>query len=412
MLRGADDTHIHAHHLVAAERHHLAILDHVQQPRLQCERHVADLVQEQRAAVRLQNAAHAALAGGAGEGAPLVTEQLALDQGLGNGGAVDRHEGLVGAATGVMDGARAIALAGTGFAEQQHRDVAIDDPPQDLHAGVHGRIRGLQAIEGAARLGSARLALRAHTGADTGLRGSRRPCRRMHARKPAPLGQPRAERLGRIAAVSRQAHQRREARIEDALHRLPAHRLVVSIPEQFERGAVGALDEALIVERQHAFARRADEFRTAVKAHHVEFLAGAQQGAVFDVLRRHVDQRQGVGLRTGRGTGDVERCQQFPAHVEDRRCRAGQLRVLRQEVVGAMDHDGPLGDQAGPHAVGTHLALAPHHSFAETAAPGRSRKARVTEVAHDHPVAIGQHDAVLGVLHELPQGLHLDTRDG
>jgi hypothetical protein len=32
-------------------------------------------------------------------------------------------------------------------------------------------------------------------------------------------------------------------------------------------------------------------------------------------------------------------------------------------------------------------------------------------VAEDHPVAIGEHDAVLGVLDELAQGLHLDAGD-
>ena len=128
MLRGADDAHVDAHHLVAPERHHLTILDHVEQTRLQRHRHVADLIKEQRATVRLQDPAHAAFAGGTGESARLVTEQLAFDQSLRNGSTVHRDEGLIRAVAGVMNGARAITLAGARFTQQQHRDIAIDAP--------------------------------------------------------------------------------------------------------------------------------------------------------------------------------------------------------------------------------------------------------------------------------------------
>ena len=55
------------------------------------ERQLADLVEEQRAAVGQLEAA-LALRDGAGERALLVTEQLALEQRLGQRRAVDRHE--------------------------------------------------------------------------------------------------------------------------------------------------------------------------------------------------------------------------------------------------------------------------------------------------------------------------------
>ena len=57
----------------------LALLQRAQQLGLQLERQLADLVEEQRAAVRELEAARAALQR-AGEGAALVAEELALDQ--------------------------------------------------------------------------------------------------------------------------------------------------------------------------------------------------------------------------------------------------------------------------------------------------------------------------------------------
>ena len=63
----------------AADRIDLAVLHGAQQLDLHLERQVADLVEEQRAAMRLDELA-GVLFGGAGEGALLVAEQDALDQ--------------------------------------------------------------------------------------------------------------------------------------------------------------------------------------------------------------------------------------------------------------------------------------------------------------------------------------------
>ena len=74
-----DDARVGADGLAAADAGELALLEDAQQLRLQVERHVGDLVQEERAAGRGLELADAAL-DGAGEGAPLVAEQLALEQ--------------------------------------------------------------------------------------------------------------------------------------------------------------------------------------------------------------------------------------------------------------------------------------------------------------------------------------------
>ena len=70
----------------------VARLEHAQQAHLQVERHLGDLVEEQRAAVRALEEA-VVLARRAGEAALLVAEQLALDQVRRDRAAVDREEG-------------------------------------------------------------------------------------------------------------------------------------------------------------------------------------------------------------------------------------------------------------------------------------------------------------------------------
>ena len=67
-----------------------AVLQEPENFRLQGAGQVADLVEEERAAVRELDLSRRLL-GGAGEGAALVAEELALEQVLGDG-AVDGHE--------------------------------------------------------------------------------------------------------------------------------------------------------------------------------------------------------------------------------------------------------------------------------------------------------------------------------
>ena len=72
----------------------LALLQRAQQLGLQRQRHQADFVDEERAAVREFEPADA-VGDGAGERAARVAEQLGLGQTFGNGGRVERDERLV-----------------------------------------------------------------------------------------------------------------------------------------------------------------------------------------------------------------------------------------------------------------------------------------------------------------------------
>ena len=81
--------------LRVAERLDLARLEEAQELRLDVEAEVADLVEVERAAGGGADDA-GEVGGGAGERAPAVAEQLAVDQVARDGRAVERHERAVG----------------------------------------------------------------------------------------------------------------------------------------------------------------------------------------------------------------------------------------------------------------------------------------------------------------------------
>jgi uncharacterized protein YoaH (UPF0181 family) len=124
--------------LVAAHAVELPVRQHAQQPRLQVERHVADLVEEERAAVGLLEAA-AAHGLRAGEGAALVAEQLRLQQVLRDGRRVERHEGAAGARAVLVQRARHQLLAAAALAGDEHRHVALRQAADGAEDVLHGR---------------------------------------------------------------------------------------------------------------------------------------------------------------------------------------------------------------------------------------------------------------------------------
>jgi hypothetical protein len=111
---------------VRAQALQLAALQHAQQLGLHGQRELADLVQEQRALMRLLELA-AALAQRSREGPAHMAEQLALDQVVGQGRAVDADHGLVGTARLRMHGLGHQLLAGAGLAGDEHAKIAGGD---------------------------------------------------------------------------------------------------------------------------------------------------------------------------------------------------------------------------------------------------------------------------------------------
>ena len=118
-------------------------------------RRLADLVEEQRAAVgRLEEARLVAI--GAGEGAADVAEELALEQRVRERGAVDRDEGALARGEPAWIGAREHLLAGAGLAGEQHGGVraarAIDEREHVAHGGAARDQPGRRPVGATARI--------------------------------------------------------------------------------------------------------------------------------------------------------------------------------------------------------------------------------------------------------------------
>ena len=133
-----DDPEVRLDRRAAADRHELARLQHAQQAGLGLERHVADLVEEQRAALGLLEAADLARVR-AGERAALVAEQLALDQLARDRRHVDGDERAAAALAVVVHRARDELLAGAGFAVDHDRQVGAHQPRDDAVDLLHRR---------------------------------------------------------------------------------------------------------------------------------------------------------------------------------------------------------------------------------------------------------------------------------
>ena len=125
LVGGADDPRVDGDRLAAADALDHPLLEEAQQLDLKRQRDVADLVEEQGAALGQLDLADVRL-DRAGERAALVAEQLGLEQVFGDRGAVDGDELALAAAL-LVHGAGEQFLAGAAGAEQHHRDVGAGD---------------------------------------------------------------------------------------------------------------------------------------------------------------------------------------------------------------------------------------------------------------------------------------------
>ena len=136
-MRRHQDARLEGHGRVAAERLHLAGLEGAQQLRLHGLRHLGDLVEEDRAgAGRTQDPLPASL--GAGEGAALVAEQLALDHALRHRRQVHGQERLVAIGAQVVDEPRHDLLAGARLARDQDQRAGGGGPARPVEHLAHG----------------------------------------------------------------------------------------------------------------------------------------------------------------------------------------------------------------------------------------------------------------------------------
>jgi len=125
-VRRRDDPHVDRDRFLSAEPLDLPSLQEAQQARLALDRHVADLVEKQRTAVRRFDPAHAPLVR-AGERAALIAEQLRLQQVMRNRPAVDRDERPLAAAGTLVNRERRQFLAGARLAGDEYARVGLRD---------------------------------------------------------------------------------------------------------------------------------------------------------------------------------------------------------------------------------------------------------------------------------------------
>ena len=124
--------------VAAADALELALLEDAEQLGLGLQGQLADLVEEERAAVGQLEAADAP-GDGAGEGALLVAEELALDEPRGEGGAVDLDQRPGGPPAVGVDRPGDQLLAGPRLAGDEHGGVGRRHPADLVE---HGHQRG------------------------------------------------------------------------------------------------------------------------------------------------------------------------------------------------------------------------------------------------------------------------------
>ena len=139
--------------LRGAEPPHRLVLEDLQELGLDAGRQEAHLVEEERAAVgRLEETGLGLTR--IGEGPALEAEQLGLEEGVGNRGAVDLDERSRRAGAGPVQGAREEPLARAGLPQDQERrkpaalDPVREDPPHRIPDGLDCRTLPEQLRQG------------------------------------------------------------------------------------------------------------------------------------------------------------------------------------------------------------------------------------------------------------------------
>ena len=137
-MGGYDNSNVDRDTAVAADGGNHALLQNAEKLGLHCEVHVADLVEKQRAAVGLAEAAGPVMRR-PGERAAHMAKQLALQQRRRHRGTVDGNQPSCAARAVGVDAARHDFLAGAGFAGDQNGGVRGGADADQLLDGAHGR---------------------------------------------------------------------------------------------------------------------------------------------------------------------------------------------------------------------------------------------------------------------------------
>ena len=132
-----NDPNVDRNHLRSADANLRSCFEHPQEPDLELDRHLRDLVEKQRAARAALEVADVQLVR-AGETAALMTEQLALDELWRDRAAIEREKGLFLAPAELVNRGRDLLLAGAALANQQHAGIGDGDACHQVVHALHG----------------------------------------------------------------------------------------------------------------------------------------------------------------------------------------------------------------------------------------------------------------------------------
>ena len=151
---GADEPHVGRQQRLAAQALELAVLHRTQDLGLAGAAHVGDFVEEEGAPVGLLELPLDPL-DGAGEGALLMAEELAVEERVAQRRRVEGDEGSGGTARGVVNRAGQHRLAGAGLAQDEDGQVGPGGDAGQVEAGRHRLVVALEVVEGVAPVGVA-----------------------------------------------------------------------------------------------------------------------------------------------------------------------------------------------------------------------------------------------------------------
>ena len=403
---GADQRNVDLDVARAAQRRHAAFLQHAQQAGLQVERHVADFIEEQGAAVRLLDLAGGPFLAGAGKGTALVTEELRLDQGFRNGGAVQRNEGRVAARAAVVEGLGQHFLAGAGFALDQDRDVAAEQAARPVDDGLQSGVAGVQGVEGQAR-GAAgfRAAGRAggrHLVEDAAGNGQRR---QLAAQLDMDGLAVNVDFTACLRVMAQAVDERGQVALEN--HReIAAHGIDRANAEEFGAIAVDGQHLSIRTHGGHALLGAAQVIGTAVKADQDVAAMRRFEQALFHDGRRQAGQAQRVALVAAVVAGNVEHADQPAIRPEDRTGAAGQEAVVFEEVLAAEHGDRHFFAQGGADGVGAAQVLVPRGAGRQGNAISPADEIGIADGFQQQAVGVGQDDHAARVANLLENMLH------
>ena len=126
----------------ATNRGNASLLQHAQQAGLQLERHVADFVEEQGAAICLADFAYCPFLARTGKCPANVAEQLRFDEVFGNRRAVERHERAFAARTAGMKGLGEHLFANPRLPLNQDRNILVEHAHGTVDRNRHAFVAG------------------------------------------------------------------------------------------------------------------------------------------------------------------------------------------------------------------------------------------------------------------------------